>query len=458
MNTRRKGFILLPVVLATFIMGMLGIGLASMYSGTFSTMNAGKAASKAKDFATIEGNYIKLNGYDTAASMTHDWESLSDLVGPDGSEWQSKVENSSTSTTADGDQVKVMKVAVKKNSDIASRYTYEVPVVNGNDTYTKAEIDAMMSVVNGNFTKVNNRIDELANKSDNIQSQIDGLKVDISTLNTNLSKLNTLVENYRTSLLNSINQEIADRKAADSAESSARIAADNKLNQRCDAINKSIQDLQNSLNTTNERLNSEIQARKDADAAIRRDMTSIQNELTTKYTNLQSTVSQLSDKVTNMGSKVDTNTNKIASINELLKNSFVFNGKRDTGISLAYDATSKSMKAYYNGQEVALGTQSGIDDSPTPDKFTDEGGYYKFPNGLVMQWGKIKRDDSTGHINFSIKFPHKLLYVSTQSSAITIRAVSNTIYNRTLTGFDYIVDTTTGGGDPNGTGWFAIGY
>lgn len=103
-------------------------------------------------------------------------------------------------------------------------------------------------------------------------------------------------------------------------------------------------------------------------------------------------------------------------------------------------------------------SQSGIDDSPTPDKFTDEGGYYKFPNGLVMQWGKIKRDNSRGHINFSIKFPHKLLYVSTQSSAISIHAVANAIYNRTLTGFDYVVDTTSGGGDPNGTGWFAIGY
>lgn len=107
---------------------------------------------------------------------------------------------------------------------------------------------------------------------------------------------------------------------------------------------------------------------------------------------------------------------------------------------------------------VSSASQSGIDDSPTPDKFTDEGGYYKFPNGLVMQWGKIKRDNSIGHINFSIKFPHKLLYVSTQSSAISIHAVANAIYNRTLTGFDYVVDTTSGGGDPNGTGWFAIGY
>ena len=99
MIRKKKGFVLLPVVLATFIMGMLGIGLASMYSGTFSTMNAGKAASKAKDFATIEGNDVKLNGYDTASSRTHDCEPLSDLVGPDATGWQSQVETSSTATT-----------------------------------------------------------------------------------------------------------------------------------------------------------------------------------------------------------------------------------------------------------------------------------------------------------------------------------------------------------------------
>ena len=364
MIRKKKGFVLLPVVLATFIMGMLGIGLASMYSGTFSTMNAGKAASKAKDFATIEGNYVKLNGYDTASSMTHDWESLSDLVGPDATGWQSKVETSSTATSADGNQVKVMKVAVKKDSDIASRYTYEVPVVQGKDSYTKAEIDAMMSVVNGNFTKVNNRIDAMIEDTNNIKTQINNLYADMDSLNKNLDKLHTLVENYRTSLLNSINgvqgnldAEIAARKAADASESSARQSADNALNKRCDNIDGKIKDLQGALSNTQERvkslegrvsslegrtknledrasalesgLDAETKARIAADKSITDELHSVRDNLTEKYKALKTSVDDIGGKVKNMSKDVKANTDNIASINELLKNSFVFNGKHN---------------------------------------------------------------------------------------------------------------------------------
>lgn len=446
MIRKKKGFVLLPVVLATFIMGMLGIGLASMYSGTFSTMNAGKAASKAKDFATIEGNYVKLNGYDTASSMTHDWESLSDLVGPDATGWQSKVETSSTATSADGNQVKVMKVAVKKDSDIASRYTYEVPVVQGKDSYTKAEIDAMMSVVNGNFTKVNNRIDAMIEDTNNIKTQINNLYADMDSLNKNLDKLHTLVENYRTSLLNSINgvqgnldAEIAARKAADASESSARQSADNALNKRCDNIDGKIKDLQGALSNTQERvkslegrvsslegrtknledrasalesgLDAETKARIAADKSITDELHSVRDNLTEKYKALKTSVDDIGGKVKNMSKDVKANTDNIASINELLKNSFVFNGKHNTGISLAYDATQKKMRAYYNGQEVPLGSQCGNDDMLE----NSEGkGYFKVGNTIV-QYGYSKSNYCTtnnSRVLFPIPFPHKCFTVN----------------------------------------------
>ena len=422
MIRKKKGFVLLPVVLATFIMGMLGIGLASMYSGTFSTMNAGKAASKAKDFATIEGNYVKLNGYDTASSMTHDWESLSDLVGPDATGWQSKVETSSTATSADGNQVKVMKVAVKKDSDIASRYTYEVPVVQGKDSYTKAEIDAMMSVVNGNFTKVNNRIDAMIEDTNNIKTQINNLYADMDSLNKNLDKLHTLVENYRTSLLNSINgvqgnldAEIAARKAADASESSARQSADNALNKRCDNIDGKIKDLQGALSNTQERvkslegrvsslegrtknledrasalesgLDAETKARIAADKSITDELHSVRDNLTEKYKALKTSVDDIGGKVKNMSKDVKANTDNIASINELLKNSFVFNGKHNTGISLAYDATQKKMRAYYNGQEVPLGSQDI--DYFNPIQVVDSDKEYTLANLPVYDTGNV---------------------------------------------------------------------
>ena len=44
--------------------------------------------------------------------------------------------------------------------------------------------------------------------------------------------------------------------------------------------------------------------------------------------------------------------------------------------------------------------------------FSDQGGYYKFPNGLIMQWGFISIENtSTTSVNFPIKFPNKVLQV-----------------------------------------------
>lgn len=49
--------------------------------------------------------------------------------------------------------------------------------------------------------------------------------------------------------------------------------------------------------------------------------------------------------------------------------------------------------------------------------FNPAGGYYKFPNGLIMQWGntKIARrvGESSGKIYFPIRFPHMLLSIAT---------------------------------------------
>lgn len=50
--------------------------------------------------------------------------------------------------------------------------------------------------------------------------------------------------------------------------------------------------------------------------------------------------------------------------------------------------------------------------------FTDQGGYYIFPNGLIMQWGSVPVDDTKTviyeecnkyTITFPVKFPNKLL-------------------------------------------------
>ena len=42
-------------------------------------------------------------------------------------------------------------------------------------------------------------------------------------------------------------------------------------------------------------------------------------------------------------------------------------------------------------------------DNPSPELFSDKGGYYKFPNGLILQWG-ISDDIN---LSFPISFPHR---------------------------------------------------
>lgn len=44
-------------------------------------------------------------------------------------------------------------------------------------------------------------------------------------------------------------------------------------------------------------------------------------------------------------------------------------------------------------------------ENPSPDTFTDRGGYYIFPNKLIIQWGI----SDNINLNFPITFPHKCL-------------------------------------------------
>lgn len=67
---------------------------------------------------------------------------------------------------------------------------------------------------------------------------------------------------------------------------------------------------------------------------------------------------------------------------DVLDNSYVQNDYDGHRIHLNYDESSKSLKAYVDDNEVEFGS-----DAPSPDMFSDNGGYYKFPNGLIMQWG-----------------------------------------------------------------------
>ena len=100
--------------------------------------------------------------------------------------------------------------------------------------------------------------------------------------------------------------------------------------------------------------------------------------------------------------------------------------------------------------------------------FSDQGGYYKFDNGLIMQWGHqptfhdLWTDGREYPINFPIPFPNKCFMVDT---AITYQAgtgiPAGNSYPRdvTRTGFVLVDQEWSGGWEQHATNyWFAMGY
>lgn len=129
MKFKKHGFVLLPAVLSIFILGLLGVSLASIYSDTFATLSAGKAASSAQQFAQIEAEYLKTLGFDEAATGKHTWNTMEKFVGDaDGKEWESQVENVRHMQVSEDNAVDIYKISVRKKGDKTSAYSVEIPL------------------------------------------------------------------------------------------------------------------------------------------------------------------------------------------------------------------------------------------------------------------------------------------------------------------------------------------
>ena len=355
---KKKGFVLVPVVLATFIIGMLGIGLSSLYSGTFGVMNSAKAASQAKQFATVEGDILKVAGYDGSTDVTHDWQSLQNVVGADGANWESKVEDTGrTETSPSGDQVKVMKVSVRKNNELVSRYSEEVPLVNGADTMSRAEIQALINALQGQVDNLTNQLETLNGKVDNIQTQIDAINNQITVINTTISALQKRVEDYHTELLNSIATEKAARESADIAEVDARKAA----------IDKEVGDRNAAIKASTDSLNSRINVLDGQIKDLYNKVNNNSNSIIANTKNISANTNAINDirqTMTKLRETIDTNSGSISTIKSRLDgNEFVKQGgvekSHNNGISLSYNPSDRKLHAYYNGSEVTLGAQGG---------------------------------------------------------------------------------------------------
>jgi hypothetical protein len=119
------------------------------------------------------------------------------------------------------------------------------------------------------------------------------------------------------------------------------------------------------------------------------------------------------------------------------------------------------VKVYRTGDTTS---RYSLDVPLTSQSMFSDNGYYKFPNGLIMQWGKIQGfpDDQIRRYNFNKPFEHECfaLLFTTQSAAIGGGPTSSPFSGRNLTKTTFEVNT-----DPQARHgrdeiymWLALGY
>ena len=403
---KRRGFLLLEGVLLLAVLSALSVGTTAIFSGQFNTMNAGKQASQAQQYASVEGTYVRIKGYPNVDDLTHDWKDMSDLVGTeDGANWESKVEVARTAKTDDGNEMKVVKLSVRKKGDIVSRFSEEIPLVSGMEVYTKDEIDTMFDTVDSEINNLNSDLDAFKNQT---AANFTDIINNINTINGNLDTLRQMIEAEKATREAAINAEHNAWMAALQNEQAARTARDAELTSQISSLQDSLSKLQSALNT-------EISQRKAEDSKLEAADNNLQQQINKEVADRKSAITTLQNDV---NSKYEELKNLYNNLKGRLDGSeFVKSKDAANNIALKYEQkdgeSTKSLHGYVDGVEVPLASQgAGSGNSPDPGSFTGDNGYYIFPNGLIMQWGFISIANSrTTSITYSIPFPHKTLQV-----------------------------------------------
>ncbi len=386
---KTKGVFVPGLVAGLLIVGLLSVSVATITSTTFSTLGGAKTASQAQQFGQVETEYMKVMGYNNVNSLIHERKSMEDLVGEEGKKYQSRVEVADTTSNGEGRTVKVLKINVYKGDELNSRYSEEVPLVSGLDYSEKfdalnALIDALTNRVNALEINLNNLSADLAN----LANRVTRAENNIAIINSNLDRLEELINNNADAI--KANKAAIDKNTQDISNISTQLIQ----------VKGDISDLRSSLSNLSTRLEQEIADRQAGD-------TNLQNNINT----LQGSINTVKADLASLKTSVDVITGRLNG------KEFVRNKDKVNDISLNYengDDGNKTIVAYVDGTKVPLSSQGSDSDSPTPDTFTDKGGYYIMPNGLILQWGRefLVQKATWTQVQFPIKFPHKLLTVT----------------------------------------------
>ena len=128
-------------------------------------------------------------------------------------------------------------------------------------------------------------------------------------------------------------------------------------------------------------------------------------------------------------------------------------------LGLGYNGNDKTIHGYLGGTDTPFASNS-----PSPEMFDDRGSYYKFPNGLIMQWGIAKDiifyDSYNYSVNFPVAFPNKCLSVtgSIDYKTNVSGVMASYIWNISKTEFTIQNDAVWDIYPQGSYSWFAIGY
>lgn len=362
---KRRGFLLLEGVLLLAVLSALSVGTTAIFSGQFNTMNAGKQASQAQQYASVEGTYVRIKGYPNVDDLTHDWKDMSDLVGTeDGANWESKVEVARTAKTDDGNEMKVVKLSVRKKGDIVSRFSEEIPLVSGMEVYTKDEIDTMFDTVDSEINNLNSDLDAFKNQT---AANFTDIINNINTINGNLDTLRQMIEAEKATREAAINAEHNAWMAALQNEQAARTARDAELTSQISSLQDSLSKLQSALNT-------EISQRKAEDSKLEAADNNLQQQINKEVADRKSAITTLQNDV---NSKYEELKNLYNNLKGRLDGSeFVKSKDAANNIALKYEQkdgeSTKSLHGYVDGVEVPLASYANAFVSPVQPTITED--------------------------------------------------------------------------------------
>ena len=118
-----KGFMVLPAVLMSILLGLLGLSFLQIYSGQFSALSSNRTAIQAQQFAQSEADRLRNTAYDSLSGAAHARTAISG-----GNGWQSLV-SLGAETTVNEVKQRMATVNVYRNGTVTTPdFSLQVPL------------------------------------------------------------------------------------------------------------------------------------------------------------------------------------------------------------------------------------------------------------------------------------------------------------------------------------------